>query len=135
MANVIIVEDDEVLGPLLRDVLIQADHAVRLFTTSSEGIEAFTQEPADIVIADIIIRVDGDVMPDGGISLIFRLKNLAKAKGLTLSIIAISGTIYNKGMQNVLEIARCIGADLALAKPFDPEKLLEAVDQLLVAQM
>lgn len=52
--------------------------------------------------------------------------------GQPMAIIAISGGGYPGGL-NVLEIARELGANAALTKPFSREELVEAVEACLAA--
>ena len=131
MAKVIILEDDAVLGPLLQASLEDFAHDVRLFTTAHEAIAGFEEEAADIVVADAIIVQDGKPAPEGGIVATSTIKSIAEARNHRVGVIAISGSHVKPGMSFILNTMEVVGADAALAKPFTPDELLTAIDQLL----
>lgn len=131
MASVILIEDDEKLGRLMKMAVEEDGLTARLFPDTASGIEAFRNTPSDIVIADMIIRENGKIAPDGGISAIWRIKEHAKENGLKVKMIAITGAHKHPGMGNILTTAQSLGADAVLAKPFPPDELTVVIGTLL----
>ena len=85
-----------------------------------EGLRVAADRPVDLVITDV-------VMPEmEGIGLIRELRKLMPA----VRILAISGG-GRLGPEDYLAVAKAVGADETLMKPFGRDRLLEAVDLLL----
>jgi len=131
MANVLVLEDDPTLASFIQLSLEEDGHFVRVCTSAATALERFKQDRFDLVVSDIIIKEKGRPVADGGISLIWRIKQAARAEGRRVPVIAISGSYSNPGMQDILTTAETIGADKVLKKPFDPDDLLDAVRDLL----
>jgi DNA-binding response OmpR family regulator len=118
MAHILLIEDDELLRPLLARCLEAAGHAVTQAPTGRAGMRAFRAKFADLVITDI-------VMPDQ--------EGIATIMGLhrdhpEVPVIAMSGGGANTALY--LELAKKLGARFTLAKPFSPQDLLRAVEAL-----
>lgn len=134
MARILLMEDDVDLSTVLDEVLSSNGHVV---TTSQSAFEAFNliaKNRYDLLITDIIVLKDDTPVPDGGISLISRLRG-ALSWNLEpwmkkMPIIAISGAIHNQGMSELLKISRDLGADMAFGKPMDTDDLLQAINLL-----
>jgi DNA-binding response OmpR family regulator len=119
-ANVLIVEDDAELLQLMSRALQGAGHAVLTAGDGEAGLRLFRAEPPDLVVCDI-------VMPDkDGIELIPEMK----AARPEVKLVAISGR-QMIGALDVLGLARRMGADATLAKPFAMEALQAIVATLL----
>jgi CheY-like chemotaxis protein len=125
MAKILIVDDDKNYRSSLRRLLIDMDYDVIVAENGDEAIDSLQENPADIVITDIF-------MPDkDGLELIMELKKkFQKAK-----IIAISGSITQHNVKlSMLEQAKRLGADSIIEKPFQNEKLLSAIKDVLNAK-
>ena len=86
------------------------------------GLGQFVKAPTDLVVTDII-------MPNReGIETIVALKKASPS----VKVIAISGG-YRVGPADFLHLARHVGADAVLAKPFKLSALLDAAEALLAA--
>jgi CheY-like chemotaxis protein len=133
MAWIYIIEDDQDLGVDIQTVLETAGHRVSLFRLVSDAVEAFKVQPPDAVVTDIIIRDEGRVQPDGGLTAIWQIKQAAQALKRPVYIVAISGAVTQIGMGNVLTSADQFGANAALQKPFDPEDLLYVLEKGLAS--
>ena len=116
MAKILVIDDD----PMVRDTVIQIledkGHQVVSAEDGRRGVALFRSQRPNLVITDII-------MPEQeGIQTILEIRRLEpKAK-----IIAISGG-GRMGNADFLAIARRLGADHGLTKPFDPEELTDRV--------
>ncbi len=131
MANVLILEDDEEFGSLLVQSLETAGHTSVLHRNATAAIAAYKEGDFDLVVADLIVKIEGRPVPDGGLTLIPSLKRLARRAGRPLPIIAISGVTQYPGLSSALSVARTVGADVSLEKPFEPAQLLDLIDDLL----
>lgn len=129
MADVIILEDDVFLAPLLAASLEDAGHSVRLFDSAARAVESYTDIPCDVLVADIIIRKNDRPVPDGGLIAIHRIKTLALESERPILIIAISGAVSHIGMQDILQYAADLGAHTVLSKPFTPDELLDVIEE------
>ncbi|MBY6046699.1 response regulator [Vannielia litorea] len=130
MVHIVILEDNQAFGDMMQISLEEAGYSVRLFATADELLQSFDKKPADVLIADMIIREQGKPTPEGGLTTIFRVRQLALRMGRRVYSIAISGATRHPGMQDILGHARTLGADWALQKPFHPSELIELIDKL-----
>ncbi len=133
MAKILVMEDDALQRAQMVRVLEEQDHDVFAVPTASEALILASTEAFDLVITDIIVRIEGRTSPDGGISLIGRLRrvDLHNATPRTVPILAVTGTYKNPGMENILMTARHIGATEEMRKPIREEGLLAIVNLLL----
>jgi CheY-like chemotaxis protein len=122
MASILLVEDDEDVRPLINAMLGKLGHSVRQAGNGIEGVRLYRQEPADLVLTDL-------VMPEQeGLAMIMELRRLNPA----VRIIAMSGGFaYDPKLY--LHMATRFGADRVLRKPFQFAELQEAVNTLLAA--
>ena len=112
--KILIIDDDVLLRRTVARILVAEGHDVVTAPDGSRGMALFHREQPEIVIVDIDMRQEG-------IDTIFAVRRTASP----VKIIAISG--YDGEM---LETARLIGADDAIAKPFRAEELLSRVRAL-----
>lgn len=135
MASILIMEDDPQLALDLRDLLEMHAHDVRWCRGATEALAVLREEPHDLVIADIYIYHDGRMVPDGGISLIGTMRmpgNLQEPNSLRdVPVLAISGASRFPGNEYILDVAKSLGAQLTLAKPYGDEEMMEMVEDLL----
>ncbi|WP_299848847.1 response regulator [uncultured Roseovarius sp.] len=134
MVDILLMDDDEDFTSVLDEALKNAGHKTTIARSASEALELIRLERFDLLIADLIVFKDKKSVPDGGISLISRLRGPTNRNlepwARTMPIIAISGAIHNFGMTNILKVAQSLGADIALGKPTDTEDLLHAINTL-----
>ncbi|MEM8611790.1 MAG: response regulator [Cyanobacteria bacterium P01_H01_bin.105] len=129
MATVLIFEDDMPLASYWRKTLEAKNHSVYCCAKVQDALEIATTIQPDLVVMDMMIKQDGQFIPEGGLTLLTHLKLNFDGSP---SIICVSG--YKPGVyrqSTALEIAKHTGVDLALYKPISSEQLLEAVEQLL----
>lgn len=124
MPSVLIVDDDDQLRQLLRATMEQAGYQVREGRTGREGLLSYRSKPADVVIMDIL-------MPDqDGLEAIMELrKEFPDAK-----IIAITGGAVKMNVPDFLDVAKLMGAQRSLYKPFSMTEVVAAVEAEVKAE-
>jgi DNA-binding response OmpR family regulator len=118
--HVLVADDDDQVRMLLRRVLTKAGYDVSEARNGNEALRVFRQKPAAVLITDLI-------MPDKeGLETIQEFRR----SHTPVKIIAMSGG--GRLDQNMyLSMAKKIGADHVLSKPFTPQDLLSAVQSLV----
>jgi CheY-like chemotaxis protein len=105
MANILVVDDEEVMRTALAVMLRRDGHAVTVSAGACEALASFEGGGFDVVVTDIM-------MPEiDGLELIRRLR----ARSAEIPIIAMSGVRAGS-----LNEAQALGATQAVAKPFAP---------------
>ena len=132
MAKILVIDDEEDIRIVLRQVLELEGHAVSVAADGREGLALLEREGADVVITDII-------MP--GIDGVATLQRI-KESHPNLPVIVISGggnvapMSYEPGAISTsafLASAQQAGADFTLTKPFDRSEILGAIDKLIAS--
>lgn len=119
--HILVIDDDSHIRLVLRLMLERCGYEVTEASDGMEGISCYRQNPADLVITDII-------MPEKrGIDMIYELRQ----EFPQVKIIAISGG-GDIGPEVSLEVAENLGALRTFAKPLEQEDLLKAVRELLM---
>ena len=118
MATILIIDDEESIRNLLKEVLERANHHVLQARDGQEGLTLYQQNKVDLVLMDIL-------MPgtDGLEATLQLTRDYLDAK-----VIAMSGA---QGDRNFLDVAKLFGARRVFEKPFDLAKLVEAIDEEL----
>ena len=120
MALILVIEDDEQYRKMLRHMLERDGYEVMDASNGMEGIRAFKERPADLIIMDII-------MPDKeGLETIQDLREDFP----DVKIIAISGG-GQMSPDIYLDLAKSLGALRTFSKPFDREEFLKAIQESL----
>ena len=120
MARILLIDDDDALRAVLREILVHFGHTVIEARNGTEGLALFQQAPADLLITDI-------VMPEkDGIEVLMALRDMHRP----LKIIAISGAGPHGG-GDYLALARLMRAAKVLQKPFSADALMAAINDLL----
>ncbi len=121
MANanykILLVEDDQNFGDVLRSYLEMHDYAVTLATDGMLGFEAFKKDQFDLCILDVMMpRKDG-----------FTLAREIRERNHEVPIIFLTA----KTMKDDVLQGFKIGADDYIAKPFNSEELLLRIQAVL----
>ena len=117
MANILLVDDDDNFRSMLRITLQRLGHQISEASNGLVALKLFQLHLYDVVILDLI-------MPEKeGIETI---RDLRKQR-LDVKIIAMSGGGRLKAM-DILSVAKAVGADQVLAKPFSNDNLLDALN-------
>lgn len=118
MATILVIDDEESIRTLLKDVLEKAGHHVIQASDGREGLTVYQKNKVDLVMMDIL-------MPDtDGLEATLQLTR----EYLDAKIIAMTGA---QGDKNFLDVAKLFGARRVFEKPFDLEKLVQAVNEEL----
>jgi DNA-binding response OmpR family regulator len=118
--TILIVEDDVIMLRALGQAFQRAGCRVVGARDGEEGLARFLTQTPDLVITDIL-------MPNReGVETILAMK----AKAPEVKILAISGG-GRLGAEQILHLARRLGADAVLPKPFRSADILAAARRLL----
>lgn len=118
--RVLVIDDDEQMRTLLRQVMEWSGYTVTDAENGRKGMQRQREHPADLVITDLI-------MPEQeGLETISKLKK----EYPDIKIVAISGG-GRIGPEAYLPAAQELGADLVFRKPFDVKEFVAAVRELL----
>jgi CheY-like chemotaxis protein len=119
-ASILVVDDNEQIGEMLVELLQRHGFNVRVAHNGRRALAHLALQPADLVITDIF-------MPDcDGLELLRQLQQLKPRP----RVVAMSGG-KDTLMPDILKIARLMGAEGAIKKPFETAQLLQLVRGLL----
>lgn len=118
----LVVDDDEAIREMLTIFLQRRGMEVVKAKDGREALNIYRDQSFDLIVTDMI-------MPDKeGIETILEIRAMKRP----VKILAISGG--GKVDQSMhLNLARSVGADRVLAKPFMPREFMQVVDELLAA--
>ncbi len=121
MSNrILVIDDDVIVRQTITNVLTEAGYDVVSASDGAAGMRLYNRSRPDLVITDII-------MPDQeGIQTLMEIHKVDP----TAKVIAISGGGRTSNLR-ILDVARTMGANDTLAKPFDLEELLTVVQRWL----
>ncbi len=129
MAKLVLLEDDVDFVDLLCEALISDGHEVVAFDRGTDAAEYAMNNDVDLLICDMFIKDGDEMIPDGGIKLISKLKQV---EDLRIPVLAISGSFSDMDTGYYLKTAaKTVGADDILSKPFEHEELRARIDGLL----
>jgi len=118
--KILVIDDDELIRLTCRNILKKMQCMVIEADNGVTGLAKFKKESPSLVLTDML-------MPDKeGLETIAEIR----AQSSTVKIIAMSGGGSTQNM-NFLHLAKQVGADMLLSKPFKPDELLAAVKNLL----
>jgi|SRR5208283_5603621 len=117
--SILIIDDEESLRSLLKDIFEYQNYEVYLACNGKEGVESYRRITTDIVLTDMY-------MPEkDGLETIREIKKeFPEAK-----IIAMSGGY--KGGEDFFHIAKTSGAIDCIRKPFEPDDIVRIVNLTL----
>jgi CheY-like chemotaxis protein len=117
--HILIVDDDENILELFRDILEGKGYAIKTFSRGWEALQEVSKEPPDLIILDIMMpRVNGYEVCQ-------ILKENPKTK--PIPVIFLSALSHQEALRRAAEG----GADDFLVKPCPPDKLLKHVERFL----
>ncbi len=119
MAKLLAVDDQRVMRELISGVLNQEGHEVILAEDGIDALNIAREHVVDMVLTDIN-------MPNmNGISLVSKLRRLDGYQEIPIIMLTTESSDFKK------DKARRMGADGWLQKPFDPKRLIKAVNSCL----
>lgn len=120
MATILVIDDEQSIRKLLKEVLEKDGYQVLEAANGREGLTIYQKQPVDLVIMDLL-------MPDtDGLEATLQLTR----EYLDAKIIAMTGA---QGDRNFLDVAKLFGARRTIEKPFDINTLLHIVKEELAA--
>lgn len=119
MANILSVDDSKVIRDLVESILTEHGHQVITANDGVEGLKAARQQKFDLVLCDIN-------MPNmNGISMVNKLRAIDNYQHTPIVMLTTENSDFKKSK------AKEMGATGWLLKPFDPERLMNAVNKLV----
>ena len=134
MAVILLLEDERAFANNLVRILETESHSVSHFQDVNDALDHFRAFEIDLVIADLFIKKDGQFERQSGLTLISTVRKIISSD---VPIIAMSGGFSADWHQSpqmamtAVESSKVVGANVALAKPFHPQKLLNLIEELL----
>jgi len=122
---VLVVDDDAGFRDSLRALLESMGFLVSLAANAREAIYEISAQRPDVILTDIY-------MPQGdGYELISAMRSF----GESIPIVAMSGGAMQYGIEDHLGMAKRLGAEATLAKPFRYATLVETVDRAIAHRL
>jgi DNA-binding response OmpR family regulator len=115
--TVLLAEDDALLRETLAEILTRRNYAVVSVRSGTEAIAAAAEHLPDLAILDMMLP------GESGFHVAGVIKDLSAGR---VPVIMISGNTSAAHR----DYALAAGVDTFLAKPFDPDRLLEVADAL-----
>ncbi|MFA4889874.1 MAG: response regulator [Candidatus Omnitrophota bacterium] len=113
-----IVDDDPNICTSLKDILEEKGYVVTTAKDGKEAISVAKERPEDIAIIDMQLPfLNG-------------LETFSELKKINSKIHAIIITAYKEEMKDLVEQALAKGAYACIYKPFDPQKIVEMVEEI-----
>lgn len=119
MAEILIVEDEQILVDVLESRLTKEGYQVEIARNGEQGLEAMRKNEPDLILLDIVMpKMDG-------------LEVLKEMKGTPLAEIPVV-VISNSGSPVQIEKAKELGVeDWIIKTEFDPQQAVNKVEQQL----
>jgi excisionase family DNA binding protein len=112
-ANILVIDDEPVIGQLFKDTLQENSYQVTTTTSSSEGLELFNKKQFDLIFLDL-------KMPElDGAELFRHIRETNKQ----VPVVIITGYPDSELMEKAMEH----GSILVMKKPFSSDAILNAV--------
>lgn len=119
MAKILTVDDSRVIRDLVKAVLIENGHEVVTADDGVEGLNSVRAQQFDMILSDIN-------MPNmSGISMVSKVRRIAGYEHTPIIMLTTESSDFKK------DKAKNMGATGWLQKPFDPERLMKAVNKLV----
>ncbi len=122
--SVLVVDDNRELLEAVARVLRSAGYQVQATRDARAVMGMIRAQPPDLVITDIM-------MPDrDGVEVITEIRKSTRG----IRVLAMSGRKY-LGALDLLGMAKTLGADATLQKPFEGDELLAAIEPLFAPRV
>ncbi|MFO0876522.1 MAG: response regulator [Gemmataceae bacterium] len=121
MLRILVIDDEPINRTMLTRLLTDQGHEVVSEPSGRAALEILRREPVDLVITDILMpEVDG-----------LEIVRTLRKEQPHLAVIAISAGSNWLLADNVLNLARLLGAHAQLSKPFNDRQLHDAITRAL----
>ena len=118
MIDILVIDDEKQLRDLLIRILKREGYKAEAAGNGTEGLKIFAETPARLVVVDMN-------MPGmDGATTIGELRQTRQ----DFSVLAMSGTPWRTP-----DVAKALGADASITKPFLPKAFLDVVSSMLEA--
>jgi len=121
MKKILIVDDELSVREMVAEMLTNNETQVLLAENGIQALDILSNENISLVVTDIVMA------KENGIDLIMDMKKVYP----TIPVVAISGGGGIEGRFNYLEIAKLVGANQILEKPFSAATLRTIVVDLI----
>lgn len=119
LSKILVVEDDSALRRLVTTVLARRNFSVAEAADGGEALAILSTTAFDLVITDILMpEIEG-----------LELVRFVRARHPGAKVMAVSGG--GSHLVSYTQLAKQLGADEVLAKPFTPAELVAVVERLL----
>lgn len=115
--RILLIDDDDLFREVTRIMLESAGHEVVEAEDGRAGLALFQKQPFDVVVTDLIMPQDEGIVT---------IRNI-RVLDQDVRIVAMSGSGRTSDV-NFLDMAAKLGANSALAKPFEKAALLACVE-------
>ena len=120
MISILIIDNDAYMRDWLREMLLEAHYDVRVASNGRVALQQLQEQSATLVITEMLLpEMDG-------VETIVAIRHSFP----NTRIIAITGggLLAPRGY---LQLARALGVDSALAKPFSQSEVLDTINEIL----
>jgi DNA-binding response OmpR family regulator len=118
--HILVIDDDEMTLEVLKKILEAEHYQVVTALDGQIGLDAFRQNPIDLVITDLVMPVKD------GLRTIMELRK--ESRDLPIIAISAGGAIAK---ERYLTVAQYLGGITAIPKPIKRKELVEAVKKRL----
>lgn len=119
MKKIVLIDDEESITTLIRDMLFGSEYDLVTFNSSPEGLEYIKTKKPNLLLLDIM-------MPDiDGFQMIKHARKLYN----DLNIVVISGGFRHIEIDGHDTIVNNMGADALIEKPFSPITLIDTINR------
>ena len=116
--HILVAEDEKKLAALLRRALVEVRHTIDLAHDGPAGLDLALSDTYDLIILDLMLPgLDG-----------IELCRQVRAQRIATPILMLTTESSAEKKQE----GKAAGATAWIVKPFDPPKLLQAVDRLFL---
>src|SRR5882724_5310173 len=123
LGSILVVDDDEDVRDLLRDLLEAADYKVTMAEDGGHASKVLAKETFTLVLTELL-------MPDkDGIQLVGEVRK--KYPATPIIVMSGGGRLPNV---EYLKMANSFGANAVLEKPFKSDRLLQTIASVLAAK-
>jgi two-component system, NtrC family, nitrogen regulation response regulator NtrX len=116
--RVLVIDDDPHILELIQIILEDEGHEVTTLPSGDRAVAVVNEAAPDLVLLDIVMR------RHHGMEVLAELRKAAPS----VPVVLLSGAVSQ--VANMPDIARALGAQDFIEKPFDAQQLLELVARL-----